>query len=260
MHIPCLSSLPEPDLPWAYPKRQIGLRWRLLWNLPDSLARVTYFGSNNTETSVLATDVIEEEGKLTFQVNTPDTHIGIALPLEGLHYVSDALAAIAVGMELGVDTQKIRQSLARFETMAGRQEIFEAKGCTIIKDCYNAGPESMAAALAVLGKRKGRKIAVLGDMLELGVCTQAEHYKIGRIAAQKADMVFAYGPNSVRVLNGCITGGMAETKARAFTDRDRLVDVLRQVVQPGDTLLIKGSRGMKMELVRQQLCGGTEND
>ena len=111
----------------------------------------------------------------------------------------------------------------------------------------------MAAALDVLGHKSGRRIAILGDMLELGVCTQAEHYKIGRIAAQKTDLVFAYGPNSVRVLNGCITGGMPETRARAFTDRDRLVTVLRQVVQPGDVLLIKGSRGMQMELILQQL-------
>ena len=133
--------------------------------------------------------------------------------------------------------------------MAGRQEIFEANGYTIIKDCYNAGPESMAAAMTVLHNKPGRHVAVLGDMLELGTCTQAEHYKLGRIAAEQADVLLAYGPNSVRVLNGARTGGMPETKARAFTDRDRLILALKQMAKPGDVILFKGSRGMRMELI-----------
>ena len=231
----------------------------LLWNVrKDTQKRLVYFGQGNTECAVYGKDLQQSEGLLRFRVCTEDGEFPVEMPLEGVHYAMDALAAIAVGMEFGVDTQKIRQALACFETMAGRQEILQVDGMTLICDYYNAGPESMAAALEVLGNKPGRRIAVLGDMLELGVCTQAEHYKIGRIAAQKADMVFAYGPNSVRVLNGCITGGMPETKARAFTDRDRLTEALKQLVQPGDTLLIKGSRGMKMELVRDQFCGGRE--
>ena len=233
----------------------------LLWNLhKEDDSRLVYFGQGNTECAVCGKDLQQREGLLTFTVCTEAGQFPVKLPMEGVHYAADALAAIAVGMELGVDTKKICQSLAGFETMEGRQEILKVRDMTLICDYYNAGPESMAAALEVLGNKPGRRIAVLGDMLELGVCTQAEHYRIGRIAAQKADMVFAYGPNSVRVLNGCITGGMPETKARAFTDRDRLVDVLKQLIQPGDTLLIKGSRGMKMELIRDRLCGGREND
>ena len=136
--------------------------------------------------------------------------------------------------------------------MEGRQEEYTVDGYTIIKDCYNAGPESMAAALNVLGNKPGRRVAVLGDMLELGVCTQAEHYKVGRIAAEKADILLSYGPNSVRMLNGARTGGMTETKARAFTDRNRLVTVLKQIVKPGDVILFKGSRGMRMELILER--------
>ena len=95
-------------------------------------------------------------------------------------------------------------------------------------------------------------MAVLGDMLELGVCTAAEHYKVGRIAAEQADILLAYGENSSRVLNGAITGGMSQNAARAFTDRDRLVKVLKQLTKPGDVILFKGSRGMRMELVMEQ--------
>ena len=153
-----------------------------------------------------------------------------------------------MGLALGVAPAAITESLNAFQNLAGRQEIFSAKGYTIIKDCYNAGPESMAAALAVLGSKSGRRIAVLGDMLELGVCTQAEHYRVGRIAAEKADLVFTYGPNSGRVISGCITGGMADDKALAFEDRAALVEALTRRAKPGDTLLFKGSHGMHMEL------------
>jgi UDP-N-acetylmuramoyl-tripeptide--D-alanyl-D-alanine ligase len=107
----------------------------------------------------------------------------------------------------------------------------------------------MAAALAVLHGKPGRRIAVLGDMLELGSCTQAEHYKVGRLAAENADILLSYGPNSGRMLKGAITGGMTGKEARAFEDREKLADALLQIVKPGDVILVKGSRGMRMELI-----------
>jgi UDP-N-acetylmuramoyl-tripeptide--D-alanyl-D-alanine ligase len=136
--------------------------------------------------------------------------------------------------------------------MAGRQEIFEAKGRTIIKDCYNAGPESMAAALTVLGNRTGRRVAVLGDMLELGTAAQAEHYRVGRIAAEKAELVLAYGPNASRTITGAVTGGMPDSCAKAFEDRTQIVAAMKRMIKPGDVVLVKGSRGMRMELILEQ--------
>jgi UDP-N-acetylmuramoyl-tripeptide--D-alanyl-D-alanine ligase len=147
---------------------------------------------------------------------------------------------------------KVQESLGNFRNMAGRQEIYEKGGYTIISDCYNAGPESMAAALKVLGRQSGRKIAVLGDMLELGTCTTAEHYKVGRLAAEQADHLLAYGPNGERMEKGALTGGMTEGRARAYTDRRELVAALKRLARPGDVLLFKGSRGMHMELAMEQ--------
>jgi UDP-N-acetylmuramoyl-tripeptide--D-alanyl-D-alanine ligase len=166
--------------------------------------------------------------------------------------VYDAISAVAVGMELGVEPEQIRERLANFQNMQGRQEIFEAKGCTIIKDCYNAGPESMAAALAVLSKKQGRRVAVLGDMLELGICAPAEHYRLGRIVAETADMLIAYGPMSDRTVSGALTGGMPTHMAKGFEDRDAAAAALKRMVRAGDVLLIKGSRGMRMELILDQ--------
>lgn len=222
----------------------------LLWNLHrQSKRKILYFGTRNPEADCLAENVEQSADHLTFAACYNGQKMQIDMALEGLHYVSDALAAIAVGIELGVKPADIAENLGSFRNMAGRQEIFEAKGCTIIKDCYNAGPESMAAALAVLGNKSGRKVAVLGDMLELGVCAEAEHYRVGRVAAEKADLVLAYGPNSDRVVIGACTGGISPSHARSFTDREALVAAMKRMIRPGDVILVKGSRGMRMELV-----------
>ena len=210
--------------------------------------RITYFGKSDG-CSVQAFDVHQDGSKLRFRVEAGKLSFPIALELEGEHYVADAMAAIAVGLKLAVPYERIQESLASFRNISGRQEIFQAGEYTIINDCYNAGPESMAAALGVLGNRPGRRIAVLGDMLELGDCAQAEHYKVGRIAAEKADLVFAYGPHAGRVIDGTLTGGMPESMGRAFDNREEMTKALKRAAKPGDVLLFKGSHGMHLELV-----------
>ena len=213
----------------------------LLRNLDVAPAQpITYFGSDDG-CQVQAMDVCQQPGLLTFTVKAGDKCFPVEMALEGQHFVSDALAAIAVGLQLGVSVERIQQSLASFQNMAGRQEIFEKNGYTIIKDCYNAGPESMAAALNVLAGRKGRKIAVLGDMLELGDCAKEEHEKLGRLAAEKADLIFAYGPNACHVAAG------SAGKALTFNDHAVLAQELKAAAKPEDVILFKGSRGMHME-------------
>ena len=225
----------------------------LLWNVHRrGDMSVIYFGMENAEVDYRAVDVQENSGSLHFCAVTSGGNLELEVPQEGLHYVIDAMAAVGVGMEMGVEPQLIRQSLAGFENMQGRQEIFEAKGCTIIKDCYNAGPESMAAALAVLSNKPGRRVAVLGDMLELGVCAPAEHYRLGRIVAEKADVLIAYGSLSARTVSGAITGGMPTHLTKGFEDRDAAAAALKRMVRAGDVLLVKGSRGMRMELILDQ--------
>ena len=210
--------------------------------------RITYFGRLDGS-SVQGLDIVQDGDVLRFRVEAGKLSFPVEMHLEGEHFVSDAMAAVTVGLKMAVPYEKIAQSLAAFQPMSGRQEILRKNGFTIIKDCYNAGPESMAAALSVLGNRPGRRIAVLGDMLELGDAAWAEHYKIGRIAAEKADMVFAYGPHAKRVISGTITGGMPETMGRAFEDAGELVQALKRAAKPGDVLLFKASRGMHLEKI-----------
>ncbi len=219
----------------------------LLWGKRNNLEKkLVYFGMENADSHVYAENITREKGRIGFALNKG---FPVGLKLEGDHYILDALAAVTVGLEMGVSPENIQNSLLDFQNMPGRQEIYEKKGFIIIEDCYNAGPESMKAALTVLGNRPGRHIAVLGDMLELGVRSDAEHYKAGRVAATKADILLAYGANSLHMLYGAITGGMSRNRARAFTEKDQLVQVLKQLAKPGDVLLFKGSRGMRMEQI-----------
>ena len=210
--------------------------------------RITYFGRTDG-CSVQAHDTCQDGDVLRFRVQAGKLSFPVALNLEGEHFVADAMAAISVGLKMAVPVERIVRSLEAFRPMSGRQEIFREKDYTIIKDCYNAGPESMAAALSVLGNRPGRRIAVLGDMLELGDAAWAEHYKIGRIAAEKADMVFAYGPHAKRVISGTMTGGMPETMGRAFENREELIQALKFAAKPGDVMLFKASHGMHLETI-----------
>jgi len=213
--------------------------------------RITYFGRSE-QCAVRAMDVRQEEGRLCFRVEAGRLSVPVQMQLEGEHFVTDAMAAVAVGLKLGVSAERISQSLGAFHNMSGRQEIFKAGDYTIIKDCYNASPESMIAALGVLGNRPGRHIAVLGDMLELGDCANAEHYKVGRTAAEKADMVFAYGDYANRIIDGTVTGGMSQSRGRAYQDRKELVEALRQTAKPGDVILFKASRAVHMERILKE--------
>ena len=221
----------------------------MLWSVRErGDVPAAYFGAENDAVAVRGIQSALEENHLAFDVQTDKEKFQVELALDGQHYLLDALAAVSVGLEMGVSPENIALALGNFRNMAGRQEILEEKGLTIIKDCYNAGPESMAAALKVLGRKSGRRIAVMGDMLELGSRAPAEHERVGRIAAENADFVLAYGPNASCVVHGAVTEGMDSRKAYAFTDRNALAQTLNAIAKPGDVLLFKGSHGMHMEL------------
>lgn len=225
---------------------------KLLWDLKDKLpVEPVYFGIENKQCQVIADQIQNQDNGIQFRVRGFEQQLQVHLPVEGMHLVYDALAAIAVGLKIGISPERMERVLSVFENTGMRQKIYEENGFTIIADCYNAGPESMDAALSVLANRKcvGRRIAVLGDMLELGARTQAEHYRIGRLAAARADLIYTYGKQSTRILSGAITGGMNKKRMGNYQTHEELAEELRRVARPGDVLLFKGSRGMKMERV-----------
>ena len=187
-----------------------------------------------------------------------ETHVSVVafgktfdliLPTIGEHHVLNALCAITVGLLCDVSIENICAGLRSFQNTGMRQNIYEKNGIRIIADCYNAGPESMRAALKVLAQSSGRKIAVLGGMLELGAFAQQAHFEIGLEAAKYADMLFAYGEHSEEYVSGAKKLKMAF--AETYDTHEMLAQALSGCLTEGDTLLVKGSRGMRMERVLQ---------
>ena len=222
----------------------------LLWNVRDDGGhKKYYYGIENRACDILASDIQELDDGMRFVVTGFGHRFEIFVPVLGRHTVYNALAAITAGLLLGVRPEELQSQLGSFRNTGMRQKIYEQNGFTIIEDCYNAGPESTEAALDVLGgiRTSGRRIAVLGDMLELGNRSAAEHYRIGRLAAQRAQGLLAYGSNAYRYVIGAITGGMPQKNALHYQTQEELAHVLASRARPGDVILFKGSRGMRME-------------
>ena len=236
-----------------------GKAWNSLYlDNHDQPRCVSMFGNDSPEWRVLSAKMLAT--CLHMQKGTPYIYQGEELGMTNttFHSLADCqdLEEINAWHQY-VDEQKkvtpetIQAQISSFHNTGMRQKIYERDGFTIIEDCYNAGPESTEAALEILAgfrsRTNGRCIAVLGDMLELGNRSAAEHYRIGRIAATKADVLYTYGVNAERMVSGAITGGMKQKLIEHFDTHEDLEHMLKMRARPGDVILFKGSRGMRME-------------
>ena len=220
----------------------------LLWKQRDKPPVATvFYGTQNAECDFLAENITRNGGVTGFTIRTKDQRFPMELSPEGECFALDAMAAVCVGLQMGVAPALIQERLSAFRNTQDVTREEKLGDLNLILSCWNAGPVSMANALEDLGKRSGRRIAVLGDILELKICTQAEHYRIGRLAAENADIMLAYGPNARRLLSGAITGGMSPNKAMAFTEEEKLLSTLEALVRPADTVLFKGCRSTQMQ-------------
>ena len=171
------------------------------------------------------------------------------LNVPGIHNLYNALAAIAVGLQFRVPKAEIAKALANFRSTNMRMEIKNANGFKIVSDCYNANPSSTKMALQTIGNMKvSRRIAILGDMLELGAQTDALHQEMGAMVPEmNFDMLLTVGEKAKLYVKGAKSKGMKA--AHHFASVQELIDTLTEIVAEGDVLLIKGSRGMHMEQV-----------
>jgi UDP-N-acetylmuramoyl-tripeptide--D-alanyl-D-alanine ligase len=167
----------------------------------------------------------------------------IYIPAAGVHNVYNALAASCVGFIMGMDLRQIKKGLANYSGGKIRQNIYKKNGITVIDDTYNANPDSMKAALDVLSLYEGRRLAVLGDMLELGDYSAKAHRLVGEYAAKICDKVYCLGENSKKM------AAAAGDKAAWFNTSEALAEALMAEMKEGDRILFKGSRGMKMEKI-----------
>jgi UDP-N-acetylmuramoyl-tripeptide--D-alanyl-D-alanine ligase len=175
--------------------------------------------------------------------------LNLAVP--GLHMLYNALAAAAVGLSLGVAPADAARALAEFRPIHRRSQVVTLKsGVHLLNDCYNANPGSMAMALKTLAELRGRSraAAALADMLELGTAAAAAHRELGRTAAQTGlDLLVVHGNFRGEVAAGAREGGLPAGRIVEVASREEGAEVLQEFLQPGDWLLVKGSRSMHME-------------
>ncbi len=223
----------------------------------EKVAQRLFYGTKKS--TGIALDVCAEEvetdalGCPKFLVSTGETSEEIALKISGRHNVQNALAAIAIGLNFGVPLSRIKEALERFEINPAlkRMSVCVENDVVLMNDTYNANPESMRAGLNALNavRNKGRKIAVLGDMLELGALSAQEHEELGKfIATLNLDMLLCYGNDMKKTVEAANA-----TVKKHFESKSDLSKSLMESIVAGDAVLFKGSRGMKMETVFEEI-------
>ena len=197
-----------------------------------------------------AKDIELNEESSTFKT-TIKNEIKITVPVGGEHFVYNALCAIEVGKLLNISDEKIQKGIAEFELTKKRMDIRKLKnGAILINDSYNASYESMKASLEYLSKYPGkRKIAVLGDMFELGEYSTELHEKVGKeVTKNKIDILICSGENSKYIINNSST-----VEKYYLKNNEEILEKLQQILSDGDVVLVKASNGMKFYEICQKL-------
>ena len=191
---------------------------------------------------------VSEQG-VTFTCHCGSDVFAAQIPAISRHHAYNGLAAAAVGCLTGLSAEEIRRGLAAYKGVPMREELISLAPYTFINDAYNANPASMSAAIRSLGAlTTGRKIAVLGGMLELGDWAREEHEAIGReIASSGIDVLITMGELAGYIAGAAREGGMKQVYTAAT--HDECAACLKELLQPGDTVLLKGSRGFAMEKI-----------
>jgi len=213
---------------------------------------------------VWASDIGKAGGGIQrFVLHVAEEAVPVSLHVPGVHNISNAVAAAAIGHAAGIGIQDIAAGLAAFRPADKRMQIVKGKGgLNIINDTYNANPASMRAGLMTLGQQEGgRRVAILGDMLELGPTSAEAHREVGRVAAAQAiDYLALVGDFAVETAAGAGMAGLEGERIRIFGEKKDVAPWIEELLHTGrlqadDWLLVKGSRGMRLEAVVEQLVG-----
>lgn len=218
---------------------------------PRTRARVVLYGES-ADSELRAADVRDEGlGGVVFTVRYEGASAEARMPMPGRHLVSAALPAIGAAVALGVPLDEAAVALGAMEPPAHRMAVRHAASLTVIDDSYNASPAAVSAALDLLRGVDGRRIAVLGDMRELGALSDEAHDEAGRDAARSADALVAVGELAARMARSARAAGMREVHEAA--DAAEALIAVRRIARPGDTVLVKGSRALALDQVADAL-------
>ncbi|MBQ9065991.1 MAG: UDP-N-acetylmuramoyl-tripeptide--D-alanyl-D-alanine ligase [Clostridia bacterium] len=223
---------------------------------------ITWFGIQSEDADVRAEDIAYLDSSTEFTAVTKNGKTRVALPTTGEHNVYDALAAIAAGLAVGIPLEEAGAALEQYRPAGMREHVVEKGGVTVVEDCYNASPDSMKAlaeTLMLKGAPGRRKIAVIADMLELGSYSEEAHRRAGKYMADaKVDLLMTYGPLSRYAAEEARENGLL--RVFDFEDKEELTAKLTRMLRPGDVVAFKGSRGMKLEEVIEQVYAALEEE
>lgn len=206
--------------------------------------KIFYVSVSDDKSDCFAENIISGQNGVSFRAHIFGSETAVSLAVSGRHFVMNSLFALAAASMLGVDISKAADALSHYESDGKRQYIYQADGHTVISDCYNASPESMLAALSVLAETKAdRRIAVLGDMLELGNEAERLHLLVGSYAAGRADVLVTYGGLAKNYEKD---SGIKEVYSFAEGETEKLREFLASYIRPGDAILYKASNAMKL--------------
>ena len=200
-------------------------------------------------------DEIESQGfrGISCRIHTPQGSFSALIPIPGRHMVYNALAGTAVGCTYGLTLEQIKQGIETLQSVSGRFHIIETGKYTVVDDCYNANPVSMKASLDVLKEAKGRKVAVLGDMGELGTDEAALHAEVGTHAGTCGiDALYCAGPLCEHLAKAAKEAD-PKLEIRHFADRESLMAELPKLLQDGDQILVKASHFMEYGKIVEML-------
>jgi UDP-N-acetylmuramoyl-tripeptide--D-alanyl-D-alanine ligase len=220
-------------------------------------ARVFFYGLNRG--ADLWADNVEGLGLdgIRFRLHYRQETLHIRVPLIGRHSVHTALRAAAIGLVEGLTWQEIIDGLQSGKVQLRLVAVRASSGALLLDDTYNASPESTLAALNLLDDLEGRKVAVLGDMLELGQYEQQGHALVGARVAEIADELVTVGERALMIAEAAVRSGLAQDRINEFTTSDQAVDYLLGSLTSQDVVLVKGSRGMQMEIIVSALEAGS---
>lgn len=228
----------------------------LLSTVKDDRLGLIFYSIHRTDCPLRA-DGIQTVGESTrFTLYWAGETHPVTIPTIGEHNVYNALAAFGAGVLLGIPPKEAVAALGRYAPAGMRQKVVEHGGFTVVEDCYNASPDSMEAALTTLAQypAKGRRVAVLADMLELGPISHEAHTHVGeRAAALHIHRLLAYGEEARQYVAGAKAAGLLD--AHHYESREALAAALITETLPGDVLWLKGSRGMELEALLPSLYG-----
>lgn len=234
---------------------------------------VISYGIQN-KSNIQANKIVQTEEGSTYNTNVNEKEYNVKIKVGGEHFVYNSLCAISVSTVFKIPMQDVLEGILQFKLTKKRMEIKKAlNGATIINDCYNANYDSMKAALDYLGKSvnknevlsenkdkddekeiKPKKIAVLGDMLELGKYSKELHEKVGEeVAKNKIDILICVGEESKHIANKAQEKGMEKENIHTFKSNEEAIQLLKQIINPDDTILLKASNGLNFTQICEQL-------